>query len=186
MTLTFDGRRFCVPKFLRYNRRRHWWSPTSCFGVTNHSEADWLGRIRLIITRAVCRLALTFFVNGRWHRLASELFDWQVRHLDIYLFCVCGLYRLIIVPVPSCFLLIPSWFCMLRTKTGCKAKPVGNPPVYPPHNLLIIVNWYACVQRSTYILSYPIAREPNPADCKAEIGLLAWSTKLVDLVYART
>jgi len=69
---------------------------------------------------------------------------------------------------------------MLRTKTGCKAKPVGNPPVYPPHNQLIIVNWYACVQRSTYILSYPIAREPNPADCKAEIGLLAWSTKLVD------
>jgi len=43
ITLTFDGRRFCVPKF-RYSTlqqtTRHWCSPTSCFGLTNHTE--WL------------------------------------------------------------------------------------------------------------------------------------------------
>ena len=46
ITLMFDGRRFCIPKF-RYStlqqmtrQWRHWWFPTtSCFGVTNHSEA---------------------------------------------------------------------------------------------------------------------------------------------------
>ena len=42
ITLMFDGRRFCIPKF-RYctlQTTRHWWFPTtSCFGITNHSEA---------------------------------------------------------------------------------------------------------------------------------------------------
>jgi len=39
--------------------------------------------------------------------------------------------------------------------TRCKAKPVGNPPAYPPHRLLIIVNWsvdwFACVRRVSHI-----------------------------------
>ena len=46
ITLMFDGRRFCILQF-RYStlqqmtcQWRHWWFPTtSCFGVTNHSEA---------------------------------------------------------------------------------------------------------------------------------------------------
>ena len=46
ITLMFDGRRFCIPKF-RYStlqqtarQWRHWWFPTtSHFGVTNRSEA---------------------------------------------------------------------------------------------------------------------------------------------------
>jgi len=37
--------------------------------------------------------------------------------------------------------------------TRCKAKPAGNPPAYPPHRLLIIVNWsvdwFACVRPVT-------------------------------------
>ena len=34
---------------------------------------DWFGRIRLIITLAVCHLALTPFVNGQWLHLPSCL-----------------------------------------------------------------------------------------------------------------
>ena len=38
-------------------------------------------------------------------------------------------------------------------ETRCKAKPGCSPPGYPPHRLLIIVdwsvNWFACIQRST-------------------------------------
>ena len=53
ITLKFNERRFCIPKF-RYSalqqttrRWRHWWFPTtSCFGVTNHSEAASLWLVR--------------------------------------------------------------------------------------------------------------------------------------------
>jgi len=42
-SLVFDGRRFCIPKF-RYptpiqQTIRHWRSPTTCVGITNHREA---------------------------------------------------------------------------------------------------------------------------------------------------
>jgi len=47
--LTFDVRKFCIPKF-RYSTlqqtTRHWWFPTSCFGVTNHREAASLWLVR--------------------------------------------------------------------------------------------------------------------------------------------
>jgi len=53
ITLMFDGRRCCIPKFssstLQQTTRqwRHWWFPTtSCFGVTNHSEAASLWLVR--------------------------------------------------------------------------------------------------------------------------------------------
>ena len=53
ITLTFDGHRFCIPKFrsstLQQTTRqwRHWWFPTtSGFGVTNHSEAALLWLVR--------------------------------------------------------------------------------------------------------------------------------------------
>ena len=44
------------------------------YSVTNELlRCDRLGKIRLIITRAVRHLALTPFVNGRWLRLPSCL-----------------------------------------------------------------------------------------------------------------
>ena len=47
--LTFDGRRYGFTYrnlgILRYSRR-HWWSPTSCFSVTNHIEAASLWLVR--------------------------------------------------------------------------------------------------------------------------------------------
>ena len=43
ITLTFDGRRFCIPT----RQWRHWgFRTTSCFGVTNHSEAASLRLVR--------------------------------------------------------------------------------------------------------------------------------------------
>ena len=43
ITLTFDGRRFCIPT----RQWRHWWfRTTSCFGVINHSEAASLWLVR--------------------------------------------------------------------------------------------------------------------------------------------
>jgi len=39
---TFDGRRFCIPKFTYSTLQqttRHWWSPTSSFGITSNREA---------------------------------------------------------------------------------------------------------------------------------------------------
>jgi len=54
---------------LRYSRRHVTGDRRrpECFGVTSHS-CDWLDKIRLMITRAGRHLALTLFVNGRWHR----------------------------------------------------------------------------------------------------------------------
>jgi len=54
-------------------------------------RCDWLGRIGLILTRAVRRLAAYPFGSDWWlHR--PRCFGWQVRYLDIYLFYVYGLY----------------------------------------------------------------------------------------------
>ena len=44
---------------------------------------DWLGRVRLIITRTVCRLAIATFAVAT----PSELFYWHVRYLHICLLC---------------------------------------------------------------------------------------------------
>ena len=53
-------------------------------------HCDWLGRNRLITTRAVHHLATATFGNGQTPLVAtpSELFDWQVRYLDIDLLYV--------------------------------------------------------------------------------------------------
>jgi len=48
-------------------------------------RCDWLGRIRLIITWAVHHLVIaTLGVIG-----GNELFDWQVRYLDLSVLCQC-------------------------------------------------------------------------------------------------
>ena len=52
-------------------------------------RCDWLGRIGLILTRAVHHLAAYPFGNDRWlHR--PRWVGWQVRYLDIYLVYVYG------------------------------------------------------------------------------------------------
>ena len=85
----------CVPKF-RYSTlqqtTRHWWSPTSCFGANNHSEAVSLWLVRQdwannnsgsppSCADPFCQWSVA---------MPSELFDWQVRYLDIYLFYAYG------------------------------------------------------------------------------------------------
>jgi len=56
-----------------------------------------------IITRAVRHLAITTFANDWWQRpkTPSELFDWQVRYLDICQFYVYGLSSSVIIAVLS-------------------------------------------------------------------------------------
>ena len=56
----------------------------------NLLRCGWLGRIRLITTRAVRHLAAYPFGSDRWLQ-PSEMFGWQVMYLDIYLFYVYGL-----------------------------------------------------------------------------------------------
>ena len=51
-------------------------------------RCDWLGRIGLPLTRAVCHLAAHPSDSDRWlHR--PRWVGWLVRYLDIYLFYVC-------------------------------------------------------------------------------------------------
>ena len=87
----FDGRRFWVPKFRSSTLQqttRQWWSLTSCFGITNHSEAAslWLDKQDWANNKSgsppSCADPFCHFGSP------SELFDWQVRYLDIYLFYV--------------------------------------------------------------------------------------------------
>ena len=99
ITLMFDGRRFWIPKF-RYSTlqqmtrqwRHRWFPTTSCFGVTNHSEASsWLVRQdRATINWAVRHLAAHHFCSDRWLQRPRWV-GWLVRYLDIYLFYVYGL-----------------------------------------------------------------------------------------------
>ena len=72
ITLMFDGRRFCIPKFrsstLQQTTRqwRHRWFPTtSCFGVTNHSEAASLHncRKRVVVFYYLLRALKLLFIK---------------------------------------------------------------------------------------------------------------------------
>ena len=68
--------------YFAYSRRH-------IIGYRRRSASLWLDwQVRLIITRVVCHLAIATLrmIGGN----ASELFDWQVRYLDVYLFYVCG------------------------------------------------------------------------------------------------
>ena len=57
--------------------------------LTKLLRCDWLGRNRLIITRAVRHFAINPLCQ--WSvATTSELFDWQVRYLDMYIFHVYG------------------------------------------------------------------------------------------------
>jgi len=74
-------------------------------------RCDWLGRVRLIITRSVRHLAIATLamINGY---TPSELFDWQVRYLDIYLFYVYGQdLQLCGVNVPVCLNVLRTFSC---------------------------------------------------------------------------
>jgi len=90
ITLMFDGRRFCIPKF-RYSTLQqttcqwsHWWFPTtSCFGVTNHGRLASLWLVRqdraTINSGSLPSCGTLFWQWSRW-------VGWLVRYLDIYLF----------------------------------------------------------------------------------------------------
>jgi len=52
-------------------------------------RCGWLGRNKILITRAVRHFAITTFISGRWDRLPSCLIA-KVRYLDIHLFYVCA------------------------------------------------------------------------------------------------
>ena len=91
----FDGRRFCIPKFrystLQQTTRRRWF-PTSCFCVTNHSKAAFLWLVRQDwANNNSGSLPSCDAPFWEWSVASpSEMFDWQVRYLDIYLFYVVG------------------------------------------------------------------------------------------------
>jgi len=59
------------------------------FSLPKLLRCDWLGRIGLLLTRAVGHLAALSFGSDRWlHR--PRWVGWLVRYLDIYLFYVYG------------------------------------------------------------------------------------------------
>ena len=83
ITLTFDGRRFCIQKF-RYSTLQQ--TSVTSLMISDHVLDH---RIGLLLTRAVRHLAVQPFGSDWWlHR--PRLVGWLVRYLDIYLFCVYG------------------------------------------------------------------------------------------------
>ena len=99
--LMFDGRRFCIPKFgiVRYSRwrqSRHWWFPTtSCFGVTNHSEAASLWLVRqdraTINWGSPPSCGATFW---QWSVASPSEMGWLASKVSRYLSILCLWVRL--------------------------------------------------------------------------------------------
>jgi len=100
ITLMFDGRKFGIPKF-RYStlqqttvttrQWRHWWFPTtSCFDVTNHSEAASLWLVRQ--DRATINLGsppscdVTFW---QWSVASPSEMGWLASKVSRYLSILC-------------------------------------------------------------------------------------------------
>ena len=97
ITWTFDGRRFCIPKFRYYTLQqttrqwRHWWFPTtSCFGVTNHSEAASLWLVRqdwsTINSGSPPSCDVTFW---QWSVASPSEMDWLASKVSRYLSVLC-------------------------------------------------------------------------------------------------
>jgi len=105
----FDGRRFCILQF-RYStlqqmtcQWRHWWFPTtSCFGVTNHSEAAslWLvTRDRATINSgSPPSCGATFW---QWSVASPSEMGWLASKVSRYLSILCLWYVLIVCLEPA-------------------------------------------------------------------------------------
>jgi len=97
ITLMFDGRTFWIPKF-RYSvlqqmtrQCRHWWFPTtSCFGVTNHSEAASLWLVRQdrasINSGSLPSCSASFW---QWSVASPSEIGWLASKVSRYLSILC-------------------------------------------------------------------------------------------------
>jgi len=97
ISLMFDGRGFCILKFrsstLQQTTRqwRHWWFPTtSCFGVTNHSEAPslWLVRqdVATINSGSQPSCDVTYW---QWSVASPSEMGWLASKVSRYLSILC-------------------------------------------------------------------------------------------------
>jgi len=98
ITLMFDGRMFWIPKLFRYSvlqqmtrQWRHWWFPTtSCFGVTNHSEAASLWLVRqdraTINSGSLPSCSASFW---QWSVASPSEMGWLASKVSRYLSILC-------------------------------------------------------------------------------------------------
>ena len=97
ITLTFDGRRFCIPKFrlstlqqMTRQWRHRWFPTTSCFGVTNHGRLALLWLVRqdraTINSGSPPSCDVTFW---QWSVASLSEMGWLANKVSRYLSVLC-------------------------------------------------------------------------------------------------